>query len=136
MGSREIRVFGSLSFSTMPAISASVQWRDPKEKGTWNRERGLWGGYLAHTGEICRRHSRFYARARGLMVSKLGAADKLAFVLTPAWLYLPLARASGELWEYMERSRNRQMGDEHFTDVEWAEVTSTDPPQWLRGLQS
>ena len=24
----------------------------------------------------------------------------------------------------------------HFTDEEWAEVTSTDPRQWLRGLQS
>jgi len=28
------------------------------------------------------------------------------------------------------------MGGEHFTDVEWAEVTSTDPRQWLRSLQS
>jgi hypothetical protein len=63
-------------------------------------------------------------------------ADKLAFVLTPRWLYLPLARATGELWEYIERSRNRQAGDEHFTDVEWAEVTSTAPQGWLRGLQS
>lgn len=83
--------------------------------------------------DFCRRHSRFCARARGLTVSKLCVADKLAFVLTPAWLYLPLARASRELWEYMERSRNRQMGDEHFTDEEWAEVTSTDPRRWLRG---
>ena len=86
--------------------------------------------------DFCRRHSRFYARARGLTISKLCVADKLAFVLTPAWLYLPLARASGELWEYMERSRNRQMGDELFTDVEWAGVTSNNPRQWLRGLQS
>jgi hypothetical protein len=86
--------------------------------------------------DFCRRHSRFYARARGLTVSRLCVADKLAFVLTPAWLYLPLARASGELWEYMERSRERQPGGEHFTDEEWAEVTSTDPRQWLHGLQS
>src|SRR5215469_542220 len=86
--------------------------------------------------DFCRRHSRFYARARGLTISKLCVADKLAFVLTPAWLYLPLARASGELWEYMERSRNCQAGDEHFTDEKWAGVTSTDPRRWLRGLQS
>jgi hypothetical protein len=85
--------------------------------------------------DFCRRHSRFYARARSLTVSKLCVADKLAFVLTPAWLYLPLARASGELWEYMERSRERQAGGEHFTDKEWAGVTSADPRQWLRGLQ-
>ena len=78
----------------------------------------------------------FYARAHGLTVSKLCVADKLAFVLTPAWLYLPLARASGELREYMECSRERQAGGEHFTDEEWAGVTSADPRQWLRGLQS
>jgi hypothetical protein len=36
----------------------------------------------------------------------------------------------------MERSRERQAGGEQFTDEEWAEVTSTDPRQWLRGLQS
>lgn len=86
--------------------------------------------------DFCYRHSRFYARARSLTVSKLCVADKLAFVLTPAWLYLPLARASGELWEYMERSRERQAGGEHFTDEEWAGVTSTDPRRWLRGLQN
>jgi hypothetical protein len=86
--------------------------------------------------DFCSRHSRFYARARGLAVSKLRVADKLAFVLTPAWLYLPLARASGELWECMERSRERQAGGKHFTDEEWAGVTSTDPRMWLRALQS
>jgi hypothetical protein len=86
--------------------------------------------------DLCYRHSRFYARARGLTISKLCVADKLAFVLTPAWLYLPLARASGELWEYMERSRERQAGGEHFADDEWAGVTSTNPRQWLRGLQN
>jgi hypothetical protein len=30
----------------------------------------------------------------------------------------------------------RQAGGEHFTDEEWAEVTSTNPRQWLHGLQS
>jgi hypothetical protein len=37
-------------------------------------------------------------------------ADKLAFVLTPAWLYLPMTRATGELSEYMLRATERQAG--------------------------
>jgi hypothetical protein len=85
--------------------------------------------------DFCRRHSRFYAGARGLTVSKLCVADKLAFVHTPAWLYLPLARASRELWEYMERSRERQARGEQFTAEEWLDVSSADPREWLRGLQ-
>jgi hypothetical protein len=36
----------------------------------------------------------------------------------------------------MERSRERQAGGERFTDVECAGVTSNNPRQWLRGLQS
>jgi len=76
-------------------------------------------------GDFCRGHSRYYARSRGLRISRLCVADKLAFVLTPAWLYLPLARASGELAEYMERSKERQAGNE-----------SNNPREWLKGLQS
>jgi hypothetical protein len=76
-------------------------------------------------GDFCRRHSRYYSRSRGLRISRLCVADKLAFVLTPAWLYLPLARASGELAEYMERSKERQAGNE-----------SNNPREWLKGLQS
>jgi hypothetical protein len=63
-------------------------------------------------------------------------ADKLAFALTPAWLYLPLARASGELWEYTERSKDRQAGSEYFTPAEWSQVNSPSPSEWLKGLQS
>ena len=90
----------------------------------------------AEWAEFCRRHSRFYAVSRGLRVSRLCVADKLAFVLTPAWLYLPLARASGELWEYIERSKDRQAGSECFTPEEWSQVNSRNPREWLKGLQS
>ncbi len=86
--------------------------------------------------EFCRRHSRHYARLRAVRISRLCVADKLAFVLMPAWLYLPLARASGELWEYMERSRDRQAGCDYFTPEEWCQVNSQNPREWLRGLQS
>jgi hypothetical protein len=87
-------------------------------------------------GDFCRRHSRYYARCRGLRISGLCVADKLAFVLTPAWLYLPLASASGELAEYMERSKERQAGNECFTPAESARLESNNPREWLKGLQS
>ncbi len=90
----------------------------------------------ARWGEFCRRHSRYYARSRGLAISRLCVADKLAFALTPAWLYLPLARASGELSEYIARSKERQAGDSSFAPDEWVLVNSDDPRSWLKGLQS
>jgi hypothetical protein len=63
-------------------------------------------------------------------------ADKLAFVLTPAWLYLPMARATGELAEYMLRAKERQAGSEHFTAEESAQLNSQDAREWLAGLKS
>jgi len=87
-----------------------------------------WAGF-------CRRHSRKYAISSGSTVSRLCVADKLAFVLTPAWLYLPLARASGELSEYMEQSRVCDRASSGFTATEWSMICSADPVQWLAGLQ-
>ena len=49
-----------------------------------------WGAFTAA-------HSRYWAKRNGRQFSRLCVADKLAFVLTPAWLYLPMARATGEL---------------------------------------
>ena len=72
----------------------------------------------------------------GLPISRLCLADKLAFALTPAWLYLPMARWTGELQEYMVRSRERQAGDNGFTVEEERLVLSEVPEDWLRGLQS
>lgn len=84
----------------------------------------------------CLRHSRYWSRRMGMPVSRLCLADKLAFALAPAWLYLPMARWTGELQEYMERSRERQAGDGDFTDEEARLVRSPKPEEWLRGLQS
>jgi hypothetical protein len=68
-------------------------------------------------------------------VSALCYADKLAFVLTPGWLYLPMVRATGELAEYMAKSRDRQAGCTAFNEAERAQLESGDPVIWLRGLQ-
>ncbi|HYL15751.1 MAG TPA: hypothetical protein VEV41_22135 [Terriglobales bacterium] len=84
----------------------------------------------------CLRHSRYWSRRMGLPISRLCLADKMAFALTPAWLYLPMTRWTGELREYMTRSRQRQAGDNSFTSEEEMLVRAEVPEQWLRGLQS
>ena len=50
-------------------------------------------------------HSRYYSKAQGAQPSRLCFADKLAFALTPWWLYLPLATLTGEINEYLERAQ-------------------------------
>lgn len=72
----------------------------------------------------------------GLPISRLSLADKMAFALTPAWLYLPMARWTGDLQEYMLKSRDRQVRDNGFTAEEELLVRSKVPKAWLRGLQS
>jgi hypothetical protein len=54
--------------------------------------------------------------------SRLCFADKLAFALTPRWLYLPFARATGELAEYL---RNPQTADSNH----W-KPTGYDAKRW------
>ena len=56
--------------------------------------------------------------------------------MTPGWLYLPMARATGELAEYMAKSRDRQAGCAVFTECERIQLESGHPAQWLEGLQS
>jgi hypothetical protein len=86
--------------------------------------------------DFTRRHSRHWAKKHGMNVSRLCYADKVAFAITPAWLYLPMAAASGELHEYMAKSRDRQAGNGHFTAEESRKLASADPRVWLEGLQS
>ena len=84
----------------------------------------------------CYRHSRYWSQRMGLPISRLCLADKLAFAMTPAWLYIPMTRWTGELAEYMERSKERQAGDRSFTEEELLLINSGKPHDWLRGLQS
>lgn len=84
----------------------------------------------------CLRHSRYWSRRIGRPISRLCLADKLAFALAPAWLYLPMSRWTGELDEYMARSRERQAGDNGFTEEELRLIRSASGKEWLRGLQS
>jgi hypothetical protein len=79
-------------------------------------------------------HSRHWAESTGIPYSKLCLADKLAFVLTPTWLYLPMARLSGELREYMRVSSERQLGGK-VSNFELSLLKSTNPQVWLEGLK-
>lgn len=56
--------------------------------------------------DLCLYHSRFYAKRDNAKYSRLCVADKLAIAMMPAWMYLPLARLTGELHEYMQRGGN------------------------------
>jgi len=87
-------------------------------------------------GNFCRRHSRHWCKLTGRPYSRLCLADKLAFAMTPAWLYLPMAKATGELAEYIAVSRTRQAGAECFTDLEAFLVSSPVPRLWFEGLTS
>lgn len=62
--------------------------------------------------DLCRYHSRYTAKRDGKPFSRLCVADKLAIVLTPAWLYLPMVRASGEIREYMALAQTRTAAGE------------------------
>lgn len=66
-----------------------------------------WGAWLL--GELfggawynfSRFHSRYLAKRAGMAPSALCMADKRAIVVEPTWLYLPRARATGELAEFL-----------------------------------
>jgi len=79
-------------------------------------------------------HSRHWAKRVGKRYSKLCLADKFAFVMTPAWLYLPMARLSGELQEYMRVASGRQLCGS-ISDFEQSLLNSRDPRVWLEGLK-
>ncbi|MCL4402165.1 MAG: hypothetical protein M1436_05830 [Acidobacteria bacterium] len=55
---------------------------------------------------------------------------KLAFVLTPAWLYLPMVGASGELAECVAATGGQE-DDGGFTERELLLLRSHDARLWL-----
>lgn len=73
--------------------------------------------------DFCLYHSRFLAKHDGMPFSRLCVADKLSIALTPSWLYLPMARLSGELKEYMEGKGAR------------TPAGTRSPRKWLRDVQ-
>ena len=60
------------------------------------------GQFWAH---FCLFHSRSFAKRFHQPVSRLCAADKLAFAVTPHWLYLPMVTLTGEIHEYLDNAK-------------------------------
>lgn len=60
--------------------------------------------------DFCLYHSRYYAKSHGGRPSRLCFADKLSFALTPAWLYLPMVTATGEIREYLKSAQKADSG--------------------------
>lgn len=81
-------------------------------------------------------HSRYLAKRLQQTPSRLCIADKLALGITPAWLYLPMVRATGEIAEYLDRAHQRAASNEQLSAEERAEVTSDDQVRWFAGVQA
>ncbi len=92
------------------------------------------GQWLGPWGRFSLFHSRFYARKCGGQFSRLCVADKLAICLMPSWLYLPLARATGELREYMALARKRENTAQ--SKYETMALNGDDEREWHRGVQA
>ena len=63
-------------------------------------------------------------------------ADKLALAITPAWLYIPMTRATGELAEYMGQAEKWARSGEPMTLVEQVGALSGDERCWFAAVQS
>jgi hypothetical protein len=85
--------------------------------------------------DFCRYHSRYAAKRDGQPFSRLCVADKLSISLTPAWLYLPMVSATGEVKEYMQRAKVRCARNEHVNKYESMNLNSSDKARWYRGVQ-
>ena len=91
---------------------------------------------LGTWGQFTLLHSRYFAKSLGRQPSRLCIADKLAIALTPAWLYLPMVRASGEIYEYMAHAKHRIVGNISITEDEKRRVVSSSQAEWYAGVQS
>lgn len=92
--------------------------------------------FVGEWGKFTLLHSRYLAKSLGLQPSRLCIADKLALAITPAWLYLPMVRATGELEEYLDRAHRRAASNEQLSGAERTAVTSNTPEVWFAGVQA
>jgi hypothetical protein len=86
-------------------------------------------------GNFCRYHSRFAAKRDGAKFSRLCVADKLAISLTPAWLYLPMVNATGEIAEYMAMGKQVESNSKGVNKYESMKLSSDNQRQWYSGVQ-
>lgn len=101
----------------------------------WTVSRTAWLSQV-YCYQFCLLHSRYYAKSIGSQPSRLCVADKLAIALTPAWLYLPMVNATGEIHEYMAHAQHRLVGNAQIREDERARLTSGQQRAWYAGVQS
>jgi hypothetical protein len=89
------------------------------------------GDWLARWGKLSLLHSRYYAKRLGMPFSTLCLADKLSIAITPAWLYLPMVKASGEIHEYLKMAKFADTQAGHFRAADY----SADIAAWYAELQ-
>ncbi len=83
--------------------------------------------------EFSLRHSRYWCRKHGREPSRLCYADKLAISLTPAWIYLPMVRATGEIEEY--RSVASQPFVDRYVAPDYRRLLRGDEAEWYEGVR-
>ena len=115
---------------THPQLGAFLMAVLFDRSGEWSVEDGPTGRW----GLFVLLHSRYYAKTLGKQPSRLCMADKLAIALTPAWLYLPMVRLTGEIHEYM--AQHRIVANINITDDEKRRVVSASRAEWYSGVQS
>lgn len=79
-------------------------------------------------------HSRFLSKQLGIDPSPLCVADKLAICLTPAWLYLPMARRTREIHEYMKLAKANN--EDSFAKYENMNLDTSSQVQWYLDVQA
>lgn len=83
--------------------------------------------------DFCRYHSRFLAVRDHQSFSRLCVADKLSICLMPAWLYLHIARWSGEITGYMALAKARTTaGEPKYASMK---VCTDTEHRWFADLQ-
>lgn len=90
---------------------------------------------LGPWGRLSLLHSRFLSKRYGRKPSRLCMADKLAIALTPAWLYIPMASATGEIREYMAKAKSRNLVNSRDGKYATMNVYSADKREWYRSVQ-
>lgn len=119
------RLFDRRELASQPQVCICLRppyAQKPTMLGTW--------------GVFCLLHSRYFAKRHTLKPSRLCIADKLALALTPAWLYLPMVRVTGEIHEYMAQAHYRIKGNEAVSEDEKRRLTSGRERDWYAGVQA
>jgi hypothetical protein len=119
-------------------------WGKPNMDGEEGDRHPEWGAGVAGRllGEDYKNlilgHSRFYHHKFGTPISRLYYADKYSHCLEPWWLYLPLAFASGEYYEYRKL---HNADEEGFSESKYKgrmghSFSKDDSPrEWYRKIQ-